>query len=254
MTGFAFVEMKTRKAAANVVEGVNGLEIEGRTVAVDWCVNKDEWTEHHKETLQATPADDEEPIEIDDEEPIEIDDDNVEDGESSEDESQSDNSDDDQPAPVTAQTLFVRNIPYLVTRSTLHALLRPLGHIASLYLVTDPLTGLSRGNAFLTFTSQTSADTLLALYDRIKSNTATPEETQRYTLEGRVLDFLPAVNREEATRLKDEHAMKKRDDKRNLYLLKEGDIDTHHPFYSSLSPMDISLRRDSVKQRKDMLA
>src|ERR1700738_3860718 len=65
MTGFAFVEMKTRKAAANVVEGVNGLEIEGRTVAVDWCVNKDEWTEHHKETLQATPADDEEPNKID---------------------------------------------------------------------------------------------------------------------------------------------------------------------------------------------
>ena len=228
MTGFAFVEMKTRKAAGNVIEHVNGMKIEGRPVAVDWCVNKDEWTQHHKET--GKEASEEVEVKTEDEEE---EDDGIEEEEDTDEE-------EELPEP-NSQTLFVRNIPYLVTRSTLFDLFRPLGHIASLYLVTDPQTSLSRGTAFLTFSSATAADTLIALDARIKANQATPEEIERYTLEGRILDFLPAVNRDEATRLKDEHATKKRDDKRNLYLLKEGDIDPRHPFHSSLSSMDLSL-------------
>lgn len=241
MTGFAFVEMKTRKAAGSVIEHVNGMKIEGRPVAVDWCVNKDEWAQHHKET--GKEASEEVEVKTEDEEE---EDDGIEEEEDTDEE-------EELPEP-NSQTLFVRNIPYLVTRATLFDLFRPLGHIASLYLVTDPQTGLSRGTAFLTFSSATAAETLIALDARIKANKATPEEIERYTLEGRILDFLPAVNRDEATRLKDEHATKKRDDKRNLYLIKEGDIEPRHPFYSSLSSMDLSLRQDSMKQRKDMLA
>jgi nucleolar protein 4 len=252
MTGFAFVEMKTRKAAGKVIEHINGMEIEGRQVAVDWCVNKDDWTQHHKETAR------EESIDEDDDEPIQIDEvktEDEDDGLLEEDSDSEMQSDGDEPFPEpNSQTLFVRNIPYLVTRATLFDLFRPLGHIASLYLVTDPQSGLSRGTAFLTFTSPGPAESLLELYGRIKTGEATPEEIEKYTLEGRVLDFLPAVNRDEATRLKDEHATKKHDDKRNLFLLKEGDIAPRHPFFSSLSTMDLSLRKDSIKQRKDMLA
>src|SRR5579859_359743 len=257
MTGFAFVEMKTRKAAGKVIEMANGMQIEGRPVAVDWCVSKDEW----KRVSQSTATAKEEDIKEDEDEndePMEIEvktedeDDGLLDDE---DEDASDNAADSEELPeANSQTLFIRNIPYLVTRLTLFNLFRPLGHIASLYLVTDPETGLSRGTAFLTFSSSSAAESLLSLDARIKAGTAAPEEIEKYTLEGRILDFLPAVDRNEATRLKDEHATKKRDDKRNLYLLKEGDIDPNHPFYPNLSSMDLSLRRDSVKQRKDMLA
>lgn len=261
MTGFAFVEMKTRKAAGKVIEMANGMEIEGRPVAVDWCVSKDDWKRFpqttataREEVIKEVEDDDED----EDDEPMEIEvktedeDDGLLDDE---DEDTSDVADDSEELPETSsQTLFVRNIPYLVTRSTLFNLFRPLGHIASLYLVTDPQTGLSRGTAFLTFSSASASQSLLSLDARIKANTTTPEEIEKYTLEGRILDFLPAVNRDEATRLRDEHATKKRDDKRNLFLLKEGDIDPNHPFYPNLSSMDLSLRRDSVKQRKDMLA
>ena len=261
MTGFAFVEMKTRKAAGQVIEHINGKEIEGRPVAVDWCVSKDDWTQHHKETAREAPLVEGEQDEEDDEEPIEIDeavkteDEDEENGifEDDDKDEEEDEDEDELPEP-TGQTLFVRNIPYLVTRKTLFDLFRPLGHISSLYLVTDPSTGLSRGTAFLTFSSTTPTETLLSFTQRVSSQSATPAELEKYTLEGRVLDFLPAVNREEATRLKDEHATKKRDDKRNLYLLKEGDIEPRHPFYESLSQMDLSLRRDSMKQRKEMLA
>jgi nucleolar protein 4 len=254
MTGFAFVEMKTRKAAGKVIEGLNGLEIEGREVAVDWCVSKDDWTQHqHQETAREDPLDEDEEEDIDENVKTEDEDDGILEENSNSDE-EDDNSDDDELPEPTSQTIFVRNIPYLVTRATLFDLFRPLGHISSLYLVVDPTTSLSRGTAFLTFSSPSPAQHLLSLTQRISSNTAAPEEIAQYTLEGRVLDFLPAVNRDEATRLKDEHASKKRDDKRNLYLLKEGDIDSRHPFYAGLSPMDLSLRKDSMKQRKDMLA
>lgn len=253
MTGFAFVEMKTRKAAGKVIAGVNGMEIEGRQLAVDWCVSKDEWTEHQTQTTAGEDLIDADEDDMEDDIKTEDEDDGILEENSGSDE-EDDGSDDDELPEPSSQTIFVRNIPYLVTRTILFNLFRPLGHISSLYMVVDPTTSLSRGTAFLTFSSSTPAQQLLSFTQRVSSNTATPEEIAQYTLEGRVLDFLPAVNREEATRLKDEHASKKRDDKRNLYLLKEGDIDSRHPFYAGLSPMDLSLRKDSMKQRKDMLA
>lgn len=245
MTGFAFVEMMTRKAAGKVIEHVNGMNLDGRPVAVDWCVNKDEWMQHKQSTGEGTARE---------EDTVEEDEDELTEEEETDSEDDEDEEPGDEPPEPTSQTLFIRNIPYLVTRSTLFELFRPLGRIASLYLVTDPQTGLSRGTAFLTFTSSAPAEQILSLATRINDKTATSEEIERYTLEGRTLDFLPAVNRNEATRLKEEHATKKREDKRNLYLLGEGNIDQQHPFYPSLSTMDLTLRRDSMKQRKDMLA
>jgi nucleolar protein 4 len=250
MKGFAFVEMKTRKAAAKVIEAVNGMEIEGRPIAVDWCVSKDEWNDHRE-----TPSKEEEEeigVETEDEDEGIIEtSDEEEDGAEEIDEDGDENG--EPPSPM-AQTIFIRNIPYLVTRSSLFNLFRPLGHIASLYLTTDPTTSLSRGTAFLTFSQPAPAQTLLQLSDDLKSGTATPEQIERYTLEGRTMQFLPAVSHSEADRLKTEHATKKHEDRRNFFLLNEGQIDSREPLYEKLSGMDLALRRDSLKMRKEQLA
>jgi nucleolar protein 4 len=257
MKGFAFVEMKTRKAAAKVIEVVNGMEIEGRLIAVDWCVSKDEWNDH-----KGTPGkEDEDELEVktdDEDDGILEDSDEEEEDEEDKDEEEEEMDEDGEesgtPPSPTAETIFIRNIPYLVTRSTLFNLFRPLGHISSLYLVTDPTTSLSRGTAFLTFSQPAPAETLLALSDALKSGTAAPEQIERYTLEGRTLHFLPAVSHTEADRLKTEHATKKHDDRRNFFLLNEGQIDSREPLYEKLSGMDLALRRDSLKMRKEQLA
>jgi len=254
MTGYAFVEMKTRKAAARVIETINGKEIEGRPVAVDWCVSKDEWKEHHKDTSAIAEEEEETGIKTEDDDdgiPEETSDSEEEPGmEPMEDDGEEIG---DLPSP-TSQTIFIRNIPYLVTRSTLFNLFRPLGHISSLYLVTDPITNLSRGTAFLTFSRPDPATVLLAFSESLRTGTAPPEQIERYTLEGRTLEFLPAVSHADADRLKTEHATKKREDKRNLFLLNEGQIDSREPLYAALSGMDLALRRDSLKMRKDQLA
>jgi len=255
MTGFAFVEMKTRKTAAKVIEAINGKEIEGRPVAVDWCVSKDEWSEHHKDTTAIMEEVVEEiAVKTEDE-----DDGILEETSNSEDEDDVEKMEEDSEKKgdvpsATSQTIFIRNIPYLVTRSTLFNLFRPLGHISSLYLVTDPVTNLSRGTAFLTFSRPDPATTLLALSESLRTGTAPPEQIERYTLEGRTLEFLPAVSHTDADRLKAEHATKKHEDRRNLFLLKEGQIDSSDPLYAALSGMDLALRRDSLKMRKDQLA
>jgi len=250
MTGYAFVEMKTRKAAASVIKAINGKEIEGRPVAVDWCVSKDEWKEHHKDTIAIT---EEGGVKSDDDDGISEETSNSEEEQGMEQMEEDGEEIGDLPSP-TSQTIFIRNIPYLVTRSTLFNLFRPLGHISSLYLVTDPVTNLSRGTAFLTFSRPDPATTLLAFSESLRTGTATPEQIEHYTLEGRTLEFLPAVSHADADRLKTEHATKKREDKRNLFLLNEGQIDSRDPLYAALSGMDLTLRRDSLKMRKEQLA
>ena len=45
--GFGFVILRGRKNAERALEGVNGKEVDGRTLAVDWAVEKEVW-----ETLQ----------------------------------------------------------------------------------------------------------------------------------------------------------------------------------------------------------
>jgi nucleolar protein 4 len=258
MTGFAFVEMKTRKAAAKVIEAMNGKKIEGRPVAVDWCVSKDEWNEHHTgKTDKDEDEGDEMTVKTEDEDDgllEESSDSAQEEGDLEQiDQDSEQEIEGDLPSP-TSQTIFIRNIPYLVTRLTLFNLFRPLGHISSLYLVTDPVTSLSRGTAFLTFSRPDPANTLLTLSTSLANGTAPPEQIERYTLEGRTLQFLPAVSHVEADRLKSDHAAKKHEDRRNLYLLKEGQIDSRDPLCEALSSMDLALRRDSLKMRKDQLA
>jgi len=56
LAGFGFVTLRSRKGAEKAIEIVNGKEVDGRTIAVDWAVDKQTWE-------QQKPADDKEPAE-----------------------------------------------------------------------------------------------------------------------------------------------------------------------------------------------
>ncbi|KAF5024633.1 hypothetical protein F66182_3397 [Fusarium sp. NRRL 66182] len=43
LKGFGFVTLRGRKNAERALEAINGKEIDGRTLAVDWAVDKDTW-------------------------------------------------------------------------------------------------------------------------------------------------------------------------------------------------------------------
>ncbi|TLS27903.1 hypothetical protein PpBr36_00511 [Pyricularia pennisetigena] len=43
LSGFGFVTLRGRKNAEKAIEGLNGKEVDGRTIAVDWAVDKATW-------------------------------------------------------------------------------------------------------------------------------------------------------------------------------------------------------------------
>lgn len=61
LKGFGFVTIRGRKNAEKALEAVNGKEIDGRTLAVDWAVEKDVWEKSQQQTVDES----EKPIEQD---------------------------------------------------------------------------------------------------------------------------------------------------------------------------------------------
>ena len=288
--GFGFVLLRGRKNAQKAIEGVNGKEVEGRTLAVDWAVEKEVW-----ETLQngekqagvedstahsSTAADDdgnvksggskELPVEAITESEVEPDDDSDNAGDEEDEE-------DEWSKPHTTQedfsTLFIRNLPFTTDDEKLKDHFDVFGPVRYARVVLDHATERSKGTGFVAFYNQDDANTCLREAPRLQ---ATAEQTRtnrgttikqsiledigldctgRYTIDGRVLHVSRAVDRKEATRLTVAGTTLRdvRDkDKRRLYLLSEGTVPSGSPLYNQLSATEIKMREDSAKQRQSL--
>lgn len=76
----------------------------------------------------------------------------------------------------------------------------------------------------------------------------------KFTLDGRVLDVTRAVERKDAEKIKDEkQALKKKEDKRNIYLMYEGVVFPNTPAAETMSPRELSKRQMSFSMRKRLL-
>lgn len=59
LKGFGFVTFRSKKHAERAMEEMNGKDVDGRTIAVDWAVSKDEWQQ--QQGLEADGEDEDEP-------------------------------------------------------------------------------------------------------------------------------------------------------------------------------------------------
>ena len=290
--GFGFVILRGRRNAERALEGVNGKEVDGRTLAVDWAVEKDVW-----ETLQngsketeivdaPTVQENEESIgsvygcQIDTEDNTHHD---IECSASSDfEDSQSTSYEDDDPvARVTdngASTLFVRNLPFTSTDELLRDHFELFGPVRYARVVLDHATERSKGTGFICFYNQVDADSCLREAPRIQhtlgqgstgirgtSNHSAKQSlledtgldgSGRYTIEGRVLQLSRAVDRNEAARLTvaSSNIRDARDkDRRRLFLLSEGTVPFSTPLHEQLSSSEIKMRDDSAKQRQSLI-
>ncbi|CAG8777271.1 9142_t:CDS:2 [Dentiscutata erythropus] len=147
--------------------------------------------------------------------------------------------------------LFIRNISFEVTEEELSDIFRPFGPLRYCVITRDDTTGRSRGTGFVCFVYKKHADACLEeaksvnhigsgsteqpesstnekkrkgiIYKSVL--TADPSDSQalKFTLHGRVLSIVKAVDRDEAHRLTEENKNKKqKEDRRNTYLIKEG--------------------------------
>ncbi|KAL6236370.1 hypothetical protein BDW75DRAFT_207057 [Aspergillus navahoensis] len=289
LAGFGFVVLRGKKNAEKALEAVNGKEVDGRTLAVDWAVEKEVWENLQKEEEQAEPEVKEESSDVDMEdggvgldngeldedmsEDEEEDDDAVKDEDDEEEEEEEEEEKEDE---RNASTIFIRNLPFTCDDESLYDHFTQFGPLRYARIVVDPETERPRGTGFVCFWKPEHAqacvqgapkqqDPLAAEKEKGKKGTIIKQSvlqnenadpTGRYTLDGRVLQITWAVSKSRATQLQEEGVSKRlvRDtDKRRLYLLNEGTLSPSSPLYKSLSPSEIKMREDSFKQRQNFI-
>lgn len=181
LAGFGFVVLRGRKNAEKALAGVNGKEIEGRTLAVDWAVDKDVWQTATKGEELDQSAD--EDIGGSMEESRGGDSDSVKSEEAEDDvdstlpsdagledmdDEESGLSDHELEDPVrdnttqdNSTTLFVRNLPFSTTDENLNDHFASFGGVRYARVVLDYATERSRGTGFVCFYDRDNADACL---------------------------------------------------------------------------------------------
>lgn len=288
LQGFAFVQLRGRKNAEKALAQVNGKVVDGRTLAVDWAVDRDTWQSQQKDS---EAADDN--SELTGEEGEDEDEDDDEDQDEDEDEEDLDSNTDYEdildnedggvelePEPIKREpdtrTLFIRNLPFSADDESLQEHFEQFGKIRYARIVVDPETERPRGTGFVAFFDTNEALECLKGVPRTTLTKKTTEKrdgssitvthsvlenedsdpTGKYTMDGRILHLSLAVDRSEASRLTAEHAATRfnRDkDKRRLYLLSEGTIPRGSPLFEKLSPSEVTMREASAKQRQKLI-
>ena len=243
LSGFGFVLLRGRKNSEKAITGLNGKDVEGRTIAVDWAVDKETW-EHQNETQQdkldtvndgavnstnATNTSGHDTMESGSEE----DPDRPITNESTNRASSEKDSEDDEPTAISiaddtrqldnTSALFLRNLPFGCTDQDLFTHFSRFGRLRYARVVLDPITERSRGTGFVSFKNRTEATACLKSaphYQNPQDPSNSPSDAQpsqsvlqndlsdvssNYTIDGRVVHVSRAVDKSEAQRLTSEN-------------------------------------------------
>ncbi|OQE91829.1 hypothetical protein PENNAL_c0008G00955 [Penicillium nalgiovense] len=243
LSGFGFITMRGRKNAERALQMINGKEIDGRQLAVDWAVEKDVWETTKKEDDEKEDDEEEEEeqkeekesddVDMEDaegalEEPSDDETSSEEDDDEDEDLDELDDLDDDEAEEKderNATTIFIRNLPFTATDQVLYDHFKThFGPLRYARVVLDYETERPRGTGFACFWKPDDANTCIREAprgaeamapnkDKPKSNTAikhsvlqdeNSDPSGRYTLEGRVLQVARAVSKGQAAKLEEE--------------------------------------------------
>ena len=142
--------------------------------------------------------------------------------------------------------MFIRNLPYQATEDELKSVFRHFGPLRYAKVTMDKASNRSKGTGFVCFWQASSADAALAQARLVETEasagststssgknpfsmpsvlTADPSAplASALTLHGRVLNIVPAVARDEASKLEASgRSQREKADKRNTYLMREG--------------------------------
>ena len=200
--GFGFVTLRRRGDAEKALAGVNGKSVDGRTLAVDWAVEKDVWETIQKDNGEGVRLGSEQPTgscEVGDDgsvksesskEDLELKDVPQSDADdvefSNEDESETSDTGTDTKLTLSQQrrqdnstTLFIRNLPFGTTDETLQEQFGSFGAVRYARIVTDPATGKSKGTGFICFYNPEDTLSCLQGAPRLQPASALKDSTRK---------------------------------------------------------------------------
>lgn len=243
LAGFGFVIIRGKKNAEKAVREVNGKEIDGRQLAVDWAVDKEVWEKQQEDEEKEEKKEDKD-VDMEDKEDKEAsaedpDDITSSEGEDDEDDDEESDEDDDmddledlddeeedgeekKADDRDACTVFLRNLPFTCDDEALYEHFKQFGPLRYARIVVDHETQRPRGTGFVCFWKP--EDAFACIREAPKTQEMPIGEKQRpnpmmkhsvlqnensdpsgrYTLDGRVLQVARAVNKREATKLEEE--------------------------------------------------
>ncbi|CAJ0905919.1 11819_t:CDS:2 [Entrophospora sp. SA101] len=156
--------------------------------------------------------------------------------------------------------LFIRNLSFDATEEELSEIFLPYGELVYCVITRDKETGHSRGTGFVNFKETQDANNCLldkkelTYHKSILTPDPSDSKVQKFTLQGRVLSIVKAVDRTEAKKLMENNKVKRQSqDKRNLYLMKEGVIFPDTFAAKNLPKSEFNKRFDSFTYRKNLL-
>ncbi|KAI9555159.1 hypothetical protein GHT06_017674 [Daphnia sinensis] len=264
MVGCGFVQFKTVPCAAKAIKECNAKPFLGRPIAVDWAIPKEKYaTQYNKTEDVQTPN--EKPLaknnvknENSDEEEDEASDIDTE--ESSDGEAEKGSGDDENPKKAKniwtgdsaevekksdvgeGKTLFIRNLDFATTQEALKKFFETFGSVHYALLCMDKVMERPKGTGFVKFRDAESAQKCLEA-----------SRNPYLQLDGRVLDVVLAVTREDLENKKQEAEKKEHKDKRNLFLAREGFIRPGTLAAQGVSPTDMAKRQQNELWKKQML-
>uniref|UniRef100_A0A672PZB3 RRM domain-containing protein n=1 Tax=Sinocyclocheilus grahami TaxID=75366 RepID=A0A672PZB3_SINGR len=219
--GFAFVQFKNMAEAGKALAAMNLKEIKDRQVAVDWAIAKDKYLATqsagaagnvyfhfnsisiiHLCGCSSPPKKKRDPLPTD-----------VNEG----------------------RTIFIRNLAFDTDEEGLEEVLLQFGELKYVRVVMNADTGCSKGCAFAQFKSKEAAEKCIAAAAQDE------KEFGGIKVDGRRLNILPAVNREDAAKFKDKK-VKTHTGSRNLYLAREGLIRPGSNAAEEVSEADMAKR------------
>uniref|UniRef100_A0A673LK48 RRM domain-containing protein n=1 Tax=Sinocyclocheilus rhinocerous TaxID=307959 RepID=A0A673LK48_9TELE len=254
--GFAFVQFKNMAEAGKALAAMNLKEIKGESsLNTEDCRNfKKDDSESEEEEASEDDDDEANSSEEDDaendSESQQTDSDASEPEDDEKDDYDDDDSDDTEgksnsppkkkrdplPSDVNeGRTIFIRNLAFDTDEEGLEEVLLQFGELKYVRVVMSVDTGYSKGCAFAQFKSKEAAD---------KCITAAAEDEKEFggiRVDGRRLNVLPAVNREDAVKFKDKK-VKTHTGSRNLYLAREGLIRPGSKSAEGVSETDLAKR------------
>uniref|UniRef100_A0A1A9ZP68 RRM domain-containing protein n=1 Tax=Glossina pallidipes TaxID=7398 RepID=A0A1A9ZP68_GLOPL len=260
LVGCAFIQYATINQATKAILKGNSKELLGRPVFVDWALGKNEYIAGKQCDSHKEPEEKKNKIECKAEEiqPRTNDKNGEEEVESNEENNEEDcNSNSSEEKEDKGQTniekiikqknisndvkegctVFIKNLPFDSEDADLRKVCRKYGPVSYVIINRHPISGHSKGTAFVKFKSKESADLCL-------------QAGSELTLMDEILQPYPALSKEQICEHTNENKKGKRGkDSRNLYLAREGLIMAGSKAAEGVSASDMN-KRHKLEQLK----